>query len=259
MAPTHRLFAAFVALALFLSGLAAGIEITKNLLIVNWDAVAPGKLFSAAHPLDIPSLQTLTANAKTDDQALQAITDYFSINRAKLAQAFKETDPERLKALYAMYTIHVSHMYGVVKQRPTSFLEYLRQPYSDCGTSSEYQSLLLDRLGMAWRIIGISGDTHVFVETLINDNWEVFDSTVNVWVNTSAFEMERGAVRTSRTFYTPLLDEQRVGDADGNPLQAAQELRVMMPGLGVFFFPKAYLYIAQESQIDMTALVSRSY
>ena len=243
----NRVFILLVAFTLFLGGLAVGITITKNLLIVNLDAVAPGKLFSAARPLDIPSLQTITAGAKTDGEAMQAISDYYVANSVKLAQDFEETNPERLKALYAMYTIHVSHFYGSVPQRPASFLDYLGTTYSDCGASAAFQSQVLDQLGLAWRIIGISGDTHVFVETLIDGKWELFDSTGDVWVDTSAFEMERGAVRTSRAFYTPLLDATRFNDAELDQLQPAQELRVMLPGLGVFFFPKAYLFIDSES------------
>ena len=54
--------------------------------------------------------------------------------------------------------------------------------------------------------------------------------------------MERGADRTMRKFYTPLLDVAYKDMFDPAVLRTGQELRTMMPGLGLFFFPKAYLY-----------------
>jgi len=243
----RRLFIVLVAFCLFLSGVAAGVTITKNLLIVNRDYVAPGKLLTGDPPLNVPDLQTITAGAQTDDEAFRAVADYYASHVSQLSVEFKETNPERLKALFAMYTTNISSIYGTLSELPPTFLDYLQQPYSNCGPYSYYQSIILDYLGVTWRIISISGGTHQFVEANIDGNWEVFDSTVNDWIDTSAFEMERATERHVRKFYTPMMAIQPSASESYDLIYGAQQLRVMMPGLGVFFFPKAYLYISAES------------
>ena len=253
-----RSFIALVALSLFLIGVAAGVVVTKDLMIVNWDHISPGKVLSGEPPLNVPNLQTITAGAQTDDQAFQAVADYYNEHVAQLAAEFKETHPDRLKALFAMYTTHISSIYGAPLDNPTTFLDYLKQPYSNCGPYSYYQSVILDHLGVTWRIIEISGGTHDFVEASIDGRWEVFDATVNDWIDTSAFEMERGAERHVRKFYSPMLEMQPSADESYELIYGAQQLRSQMPGLGVFFFPKAYLYVAAESpnQVPPTIILA---
>ncbi len=145
-----------------------------------------------------------------------------------------------------MYVTHISNAYNTLDHDPIDLIAYLQQPYSHCGTYSHFEAEILSAFGMTWRIINIAGGTHAFVEVQIDGRWEIFDATTNDWIDTSAFEMERGAERHSRSFYTPLLDPG-VTYADEGVRRTGQELRVMLPGLGLFYFPKAPLFVDQES------------
>lgn len=244
--PKKRLYWAIIIILLVLVGFAGGVTITKNLLIEQWDYVSPDRLFSAEPPLDVPTLQAIVGDAETDDVALQAIVAYYDDHADQLATQFRESNPTRLKALFVMYTTHISNDYHVISTDFPSLVAYLQQPYSQCGIYSQFEAEILSAFGLTWRIIEIAGGTHAFVEVMVDGHWEIFDATTNDWVDTSAFEMERGVERHSRSFYTPLLDP-RVSYDDEEVRHSGQQLRVMMPGLGLFYFPKAPLYVYQES------------
>ena len=168
---------------------------------------------------------------------------YYQAHETELGSLFQETNPTRLRGLFAMYVVHTSTLYGVVPTLPANFIDYIQMPTSACGTYSYAEGKILTALGVQWRSIDISGGTHTFVEANIDGHWEYFDATINVWVNRSALEMQTGVERTARKFYTPLLDPAYAGQIDATDLRVAQELRVMMPGLEVFFFPKAVLTV----------------
>lgn len=229
-------------IAIFLVGSVSGIAITRLFYISHSDIVAPRQLTSARAPLPLPSLRELTVGYEDDDAAVGAVVDYFNANTEQLAILFKETNETRLKALYAMYLVHVSHIYAEVPDWPISFLAYVGLRESHCGTTAWAQFQLTDALGLTWRGMGLTG-THVWIEVLIDDHWEYFDGTINVWADKSAAEMEQGVARNTRAFYTPLLDAAYQDEMTPNALRAAQELRAMMPGYGLFYFPKAYLYV----------------
>ncbi len=242
-----RLFWILVIILLVLSGFVSGVITTKNLLIEQWDYIAPDKLFSADQPLDIPVLQTIIGTAPTDGEALDAIVAYYGANADQLAVQFQERNPTRLQALFVMYVTHISNAYNSLEIVPPNLIAYLQQPYSHCGTYSQFEAEILSAFGLTWRIIEIGGGTHAFVEVLVDGNWEVFDATTNVWIDTSGFEMERGAERQRRRFYTPLLDLNPAIPLDDGMRRVGQELRVMIPGLGLFYFPKAPLFVSSES------------
>ena len=241
-----RVFRITLIVLLVLVGFAGGVTITKNLLIEQWDYIAPDRLFSAEPPLDIPTLQAIVGDAATDDQALQAIVAYYDAHADQLAGQFRESNPTRLKALFVMYATHISNRYSVISTAFPNLIAYLEQPSSQCGIYAHFQAEILSAFGMTWRIIDVAGGTHAFIEVQVEGRWEIFDATTNDWVDSSAFEMERGAERHSRSFYTPLLDPQ-VTYSDEEIRRVGQELRVMLPGLGLFYFPKAPLFVYQES------------
>lgn len=246
-------FILLVVVAHVVLGIALGIILTKNLLLTEWGFVAPRQLFEGETALPIPSLQVMAQDTNSDEAALKEIARYFKTHQEDLRFIFNESDPARLRALFAMYLTHTSHFYG--RHAPDfSFSGWLSNPYADCGSYAQFQSQILTALGLRWRQIAISGGTHVFVEALIDGRWEYFDATVNVWVNQSAFDMERRATRVKREFYTPLLDPVYADRFDFDTLQAGQELRVMMPLLGLEYFPKAYLYVYDESENTTTTI-----
>jgi transglutaminase-like putative cysteine protease len=233
-----RSFVVLLVITLFIGGVASGVVLTRRLFIVNFDYVADG-VYSGQRPLAIPTLQTITDGTRTMDEALERISAYYDENRERLQSAFAETDEQRLRALFVMYTTHISHLYGPATD-PADFLLYLRQPYSHCGTYTAYQTIIARSMGLTTRAVSISGDTHVWLEALIGDQWEIFDATLNVWIDHAGIELERGAPRTYRAFYTPLLDPSY--PHDGYTLGGAR-LRSQLPGLGLYYSPLAYLEV----------------
>jgi hypothetical protein len=148
-------------------------------------------------------------------------------------------------ALFSMYVIHISHIYGV-RTPPSSLLDYLYgERTSHCGMYSRYQAQLLDAFGLTWRVFTHGGAEHVWIEVKIDGRWEVFDSTVNVWINTDGFSLIDGASREYRTFYTPMNDINRPDGREhyynGPQGQVGwwnmPRLRIWMPGLGLYYNP----------------------
>lgn len=238
----QRLFMGLVGLLLLLIGVWAGVVIALNLTVTHWDVVAPTHLFSAQPALPLPSLSSLTSASSDDTEAIDQIVTYAHDHLVLIETVFREANPVRAQALWVMYEIHVGHLYGTRDLSVTSLREYLATPFSDCGASSAWQSLLLTALGISWRAINISGGTHVFVEAQINGQWEIFDSTVNVWIDHSAYELNAGVNRESRAFYTPMLDQTLESRVDAGELRTVQELRLSMPLLGLAWTPKAVLF-----------------
>jgi hypothetical protein len=233
---TRRTYRLLVGFLLILIGLAVGTALTLKLTVTQWDFVGGG-IYSAEPPLPLPTLQILTAGAPSDGAALAAIVDYFNQHETTIRALFHEPQPERLRGLYAMYITHISFTYNSPPTYAT-LLDYIGQPDSDCSAYAHNQRRISEALGLEAREITISGGTHVWTEVNVGGRWEVFDGTVNVWLNRSGYELERGAVREYRAFYTPLLDVQTPVNA--NTL-SGQRLRIQMIGLGVYWTPLAYL------------------
>jgi hypothetical protein len=130
----------------------------------------------------IPTLQLITGDANTDDVALERIVDYFDAHLNELQTFFETEHPVRLKVLFAMYVVHISFVYGEATP-PTSLVEYLAGTYSHCGLYTRYQAEILDAFGITWRIMYHATAEHAWVEVPIDGEWEVFDPTVNVWID----------------------------------------------------------------------------
>lgn len=241
----RRVFWLWVGLLLLLLGIVVGAYAYPLLLVTHTDVIAPGRLWSADRPLPIPDLHELTAGAATDADALAQIRAYYLANTARLSALFDERDPARLAGLLTMYEAHTAHVYGQ-HRADAGLLDWLADPVAECGSYSRFQAQIAGALGLDWRIVEISGGTHQWVEIRVGGGWEVFDSTVNVWMSRAGFELERGAARTVRKLYTPALDEA-YADAFAPGMRAAvQDLRANLPLLGLAWFPKAYLFVSDE-------------
>ena len=236
-----RPFLILLAALLILGGFAAGVTVTKNLLIVHWDFVAPDELFNADPPLPIPALKTMTAGAETNAAALASIVAYYQAHETDIGSLFREQIQLGCAACSRCTWFTPALCTAWCPHCPANFIDYIQMPTSACGTYSYAEGKILTALGVQWRSIDISGGTHTFVEANIDGHWEYFDATINVWVNRSALEMQTGVERTARKFYTPLLDPAYAGQIDATDLRVAQELRVMMPGLKIYSFPKRCL------------------
>lgn len=230
-----------------LSGLALGIlagHRAVELIEQEHDTqLRPDVIYSGEPPLPLPSLRLLTQGSATDTEALNQVSAYIAANTETLQRVLNERDPVRAGALYALYAAHTGHVYGVHEPN-AGFRAWVADPVAECGSYAEYLGQMLTALGIENRKIAISGGTHQWNEARINGRWELFDATVNLWSDTSAFEMERGAVRRVRVFYTPMLDADRVGDYQPGMRESAQELRAVMRRLGAGWWPKAYLLVS---------------
>jgi len=210
----------------------------------------PFRIFDAAPPeVEIPTLQQIAAGAQTDEQVIKLVLAWHHSKEDALAVAWREADPERVKAILSMVLIHISHPYGWTGLDLLTFIRYLELGVSNCFLQSVYQSRLLDAFGLEYRRVIVSNGFHGWMEARIEGNWEGFDSTSNVWLDRSAFDLLDGGERRYRLFYTPWSDAnhpesrqilvEQGQDRTAEPIYGTPgTLRMKMPGLGIYFLTR---------------------
>jgi hypothetical protein len=208
-------------------------------------ALYPFTVFDAEPPrIAVPSLKRLIDGATSDQDAVERVVAYYHSNRERLARAWGESNKTRLQALFAMYVIHISHPYGSEKP-PATFVHFVQDTrLAFCGSYSIFQSRILDGFGLEWRYVAISSGEHGWIEVKIDNNWEIFDATVNVWIDQSAFSLVDGRPRRFYLFYSPWSDSDRpdarvavaekAGPIGGTP----GLLRSNMLGFGIYYMRK---------------------
>lgn len=193
---------------------------------------------------DVPTLQTFAADAADDAVILVQVRAYFEANAERLAQVWREDNPTRVAGIFSMYISHISLPYGVTPF-PATLAEFARQERAHCGTYTFAQQDIAGALGLTMRTVEFLGE-HAWLEILVDDQWEVFDATTNVWINRSTPELLDGVVREYRSFYTPMLDidrpDARLHLREGFDMPA---LRVRMPLLGLRYFPPGQRIISE--------------
>lgn len=160
----------------------------------------PALVFEKQRPLIIPSARELGS--------LENVVAYFDEHRAIIASELSVSHETRLKATYAMYVTHISAPYGSNNDEP-SFQTLITSDRAHCGIYSMAQFEINQAFGLESRIVDIDGGWHGLVEVRIDGEWEIFDSTVNVWVNTSVESLLDGEPRQYRASYTPIADPNR--------------------------------------------------
>lgn len=208
----------------------------------------PFRIFEADPAKDVPTLQEIAGQASSDQEVIDLILAYYNEHHVELQQLWREDNPARLKSIFIMNLIHVSHPYGDGGYPPT-FVEFLKAPASHCGPQSVYQSRLMSAFGLKWRVAGILSGLHGWLEAEIDGHWEIFDATSNVWINQPHTELLKGVPREYRRFYTPWNDidrpdaRQAVAGEEQNPnpfYYTPGSLRSHMPGMGIYFFGEEY-------------------
>lgn len=203
-------------------------------------------VFEATPGPDVLTLQAIVGDAPTDAVALQRVVDYYNAEKDRLSILWREENETRLAGLFTMYVIHISHIYGETPNQ-TSFLDYLTLERSHCGNYSVAQAEIAQALGLEWQLLELSSGWHGWLEVMVDGQWEIFDSTVNVWINKSSDQLVQGAERQYRSFYTPLLDidrpDARLHLNEGYNMQA---LRVNMPGFGLFYNPPGEIGVSHR-------------
>ncbi len=200
-------------------------------------------IFSGEPGPDVENLHDLAADATTDQQVLDNVVAYYNANKDRLSTLWRETDPTRLAALFSMYIVHISTIYGVADY-PSSLLQYLSEPRAQCGTYTYAQSRIATALGLKWRGVEFIGE-HAWLEVMVDGHWEVFDATTNTWLSKGVEALMDGEQREYRQFYSPMLDATRPDArwhmAEGYNMQA---LRQKMPTIGIIYMPPGQLNIS---------------
>lgn len=208
-------------------------------------------VFSGRRGPDTLTLQEIAGDAKSDDDILQKVVDYYDANRERLGVLWSEENPTRLAALFTMYVTHISTVYGAT-EFPTTLDEYLHQPRAHCGTYAWAQMRLARALGLMLRLVDFSGE-HVWLEIQVDAQWELFDATTNVWINKGVTELMQGAPRQFRTFYSPVFDinrpDARLHLNEGYDIPKLQR---RMTTLGVAYMPYGVLTISDDTQVVET-------
>ncbi len=211
----------------------------------------PDHIFNVVLPIpNIPTLQEIAGDALTDDEIVTRVVEFYEENEAMIREGFHETHPDRLKALFSMYIIHISHTYNYTEP-VNSFVEYVQErTTSHCGLMARYQTLLVEGFGLKWRRVGMPPGTHTWLEVMIDGQWEIFDATINIWINRSALELLEQSPRQYRTFYMPWMDPDNpearnyaevegVFDVEDGKIpffdSGPAALRERMAGLGIFW------------------------
>lgn len=210
--------------------------------------IFPFRIMSAEPRPAIPRLQEMTAGAASDMAIIERVYSYYEDNRADLKREFGETDPQRLAALFCMHVLHISHYYGNGGPVAASWQEYLSRELSECASLSFFQSQLLTRFGLTWRHVVISDGSHGWIECETGTSpegiagaWEIFDSTVNVWIDQPAADLIAGGPRTYRAFYSSWYDaalpeaRQCVAELSEPITGTPGTLRSYMLGMGIYY------------------------
>lgn len=206
--------------------------------------IRPDRIYEQRLRPDIGTLQAITRQALTGEQALTAIVAYYQVKHDYLAALWNESNETRLRAFYVMYIVHISHPYGVVDNPAETLLGYIRdQLLSNCQYQAEWQGVISTALGLHWRAVRFADGSHGWIEVDIDGQWELFDSTTNAWLSQSAEQLAQGVARTYRWFYTPILDvnypEARRHYLDSHGYYDVLALRQNMVNLGLSWRPVA--------------------
>lgn len=205
------------------------------------------QVWDAAPPLEIPDLAEIIGQAATDAEALAAVRAYYEANAEALSVIFDEPDAQRTKALFGMYIIHTAVPYNVVSWdwENDDFLDFAHAPTAHCGVYARAQSQLYTEFGLTWRIVLVDGGWHGLIEVMIGDEYEIFDSTSNVWISQPVESLIRGDQRQYREFWTPVSDPNesdvyRDHIVSSNGYYNVLELRAGITLWGLAVFPSRY-------------------
>lgn len=202
--------------------------------------IVPNLIFDAEPGPDVDTLQVITAGADTDEDAVARVVSYYQANQNRLQGLWREDNPQRLAAIFAMYVAHISQPYGETPNPPADLLEFTQQQRGHCGTYTVAQREINTALGLTWRELGDEG-WHAWIEVQIDGNWEIFDSTVNVWIDQPVETLVLGGPRQYRMFYTPMTDinrpDARLHLQEGTYGYNMPNLRERVIGYGIYWWP----------------------
>lgn len=146
-------------------------------------------------------LSDIISDAEEDAEALERIVVYFDENQDALAAFFETADRDETAASYAMYIVHMTTPYGEIEGWPPTFAYFANeQQFSHGGVSLHFQMQIARALNLHWRWVQWENGGHVWMEVLIDGQWEIFDATANQRIDHSIFELLQGVSRSSRQY-----------------------------------------------------------
>lgn len=168
----------------------------------------PTGVDTLAPKLPIPTLLKIAPTGDIDD-----VRDYWHNYETELKGMF--ADEDRAAALFAMYLVAIAVPYGVQPMcingdvpycTHATLAEYVHLQRAHCGIYARVQAEVSRALGLTARVVEFTDGWHGVCEVMIGKHYEVFDSTVNVWLNQPLEALVAGTTRLTFPYYTPILD-----------------------------------------------------
>lgn len=146
-------------------------------------------------------LSDIVGNAEEDEEAIKRIVAYFDENEPALADFFETTYRDETAATFIMYVVHMTTPYGVIEGWPASLSYFANeQQFSHCGVYLAFQMSIARAFNLHWRWVQWENGGHVWMEVMLDGQWEIFDATSNLRIDHSIFELISGASRVSTQY-----------------------------------------------------------
>ena len=143
-------------------------------------------------------------NATIVDEKLDARLKKYHKTFAQIAGT---TDEKKLKALFYMNFVHMSAYYGQRDLQDLSLKELLwGGDFFQCGNYSVLLGMLLEKAGYEFRTLAIYPG-HSIIEIKLDDRWQVFDPTTNLWIDQSIEDQIAGKAKNIKEFFLQAEDQ----------------------------------------------------
>lgn len=150
-------------------------------------------------------------------------------------------DDKKLRALFMMNFVHMYGYYGKRNLKEKTLNDLLRgSEYYQCEANTTFLAMLLDKTGYEFRTVVIANRTHGFVEVKFDDNWQILDPTVNLWINKSTEELLSKSERVNKQFFVKASDQSNQKAYEG--VAYVVNIQDMMLKLGSGYTPKIDQY-----------------
>lgn len=191
------------------------------------------KIFNKNEILDGKETTALEVDKKLDKRLAQYHQTF-----AKIAGT---NDEKKLKALFYMNFVHMHGIYGERGLQENSIKDLLfGSENQHCGTNTLLLAMLLDKAGYEFRTVSVGKGAHGFVEIKFDDNWNIIDPTVNIWINKSTEELLSGDDRNNKQFFLKAADQFNQKAYEG--IIRVINVQYMMLKLGPGYKPKIDQY-----------------
>jgi len=166
--------------------------------------------FSKAYYKIFNKEEILSGNEDNATIVVQKLDKRLKKYHKTFAKMAGTTDEKKLKALFYMNFVHMYGFYGERTLTQKTFKELLWDSENfHCLTNTIFLEMLLDKAGgYEFRTVGISGrGDHGYVEVKFDNQWQIHDPTVNIWIDKSTEELLTGVPRNTKRFFLKAGDQ----------------------------------------------------